>query len=774
MKKVINVLEIVFIAYLVITSIGKQNVIEFSHDFVQYSENVVYSEEEDSYTITHAENVSQDGYSMLGNGAMTIAPGAYEIEIRYSSQTDENNSWGDCRNKAGWTQIRSYANPQSVHVNPINLVDGNTVQKDRMWITSLKDVTDLDFRIFYAGTGTLTIRSIVVKELMIWRLTRILIWIFLFGLGEIGYYYFFSGKVFQNRRYTGGLVVIIIGASLPAFCDFVIGGHDLMFHLARILALGQSIEAGNWWNPIEYNMVNGYGYATPLFYPQLFLYLPALLYNMAIPVHICYQIYVVCINIATCLICYWCVYKLCKDRDIALFGAFLYIFSAYRMADVYVRAAVGEFTAMAFLPLLVYGFIRVYSTEQKEIKAADYMPIVLGLTGLIQSHILSCELSAVIIVITCLLLIRKTFEPYRFLALVKTVGITLLLNCGFLIAFLDSTQMDVHVKMNDTCTIQGAGAYLIQLLGIYMMPNGLSNEKIYGDMPLCLGMSLAIGVLLFWWCYGKRYEWKLEQDRTIRAGRVLSVLAVISILFSLECFPWDSIAGINFVLGKLASVIQFPWRYLVLATVLCVFVTVMGIHILKKKGKKLYYISFGAVIGLLTLLNTGLLYMQYADISPTTKMFATIDKWDSIVYIYGGEYLLEGTDMMQCVNREISTDTETVSVKNYQSENGFTSFACENRSSEEKQVVIPLFYYDHYRIYDREKGEELKVISGDNNRMNVTIPGNYKGTVCIRYIVPTLWKIAYIVSFVTLLSIVLIMIKNSGYWKKPFLVKYKK
>ncbi len=755
MKKAINILEIIFILYLVISSIGKRNIIEFTPDFVQYSENVVYSRENGSYTITHAENVGPEGYSMLGNGAMTIAPGAYEIEIRYSSQREEGNPWGNCQNKAGWTQIRSYANPQSVQVNPINLVDGSTLQRDRMWITSLSDVTDLDFRIFYAGTGSLTIESVVVQELMIWRLTRILIWIFLFGLGEAGYYYFFSKKTFADKKYAGGLIVIILGASLPAFCSFIIGGHDLMFHLGRILSLGQSIQAGDWWNPIDYNMVNGYGYATPLFYPQLFLYLPALLYNMALPVHICYQIYVVCINIATCLICYWCIHKLCKDKDIALFGSFLYLFSAYRMANVYVRAALGEFTAMAFLPLLVYGFIKVYSTQPKEIKAPDYLPIVIGLTGLIQSHILSCELSAIIILIACLLLVKKTFQPYRFLALSKAAGLTLLLNLGFITAFLDSMRMNVQVKTENVSTIQGAGAYLIQLLGIFMTPDGLSNEKIYGDMPLCLGLSLVLGLLLFGWCYSKRYDWQLEQDSHIRTGRILSVLAVISILFSLALFPWDSIAGINFVFGKLASVIQFPWRYLVLATVFCVFVTVIGIHILKKKEKRLYSMGFAALIGLLTLLNTGLLYMQYADTSPTTRMFAAMDNWDSIIYIYGGEYLLEGTDTLQCVTREISTDAGAVSVTDYDSENGFTSFVCVNQSSQEKQVTLPLFHYDNYRIYDRESGQKLEAVTGHNNRISVTVPGNYEGTVCLQYAIPLLWKIAYMVSLVTLLCIIL-------------------
>ena len=67
----------------------------------------------------------------------------------------------------------------------------------------------------------------------------------------------------------------------------------MTFHIARIAEIAEGIKAGNWLIKIQPDMINGYGYATPLFYPQLFLYIPALLYVIGFPLHTSYQIFIV-------------------------------------------------------------------------------------------------------------------------------------------------------------------------------------------------------------------------------------------------------------------------------------------------------------------------------------------------------------------------------------------------------------------------------------------------------------------------------------------------
>lgn len=738
--------EAIVMCLLVISMAGRRKVYDFNVANTEvYRENVTYNELEKAYYIS-PDTESDGEYPVLGNAKMRIAPGAYDVEIQYSCIMNTEDTAGSCAEQVGWLQIRSYRNPTSVKYNTIELTGGQTSQKDRLWITSITDIEDLDFKVFYGGSGILKIEKITVRELLRWRVTRLLTWLLVFLFVDFCYWYFIRKNDYKNKQVVAGFLVMAFLSSLPVFQGFVIGGHDAPFHLARILSLGRAIGEGRWIAPVQADMMNGYGYAAPLFYGQLFLYFPAVLYNMAVPVHTCYQVYVFCVNVASGVVCYWCFKGICRNRNIALLGAWMYLFSAYRITNVYVRAAVGEYTAMVFLPMVVYGFYKLYTTEQGQIRFRDSVPVVLGLTGMLQSHLISTEITVLFIFIACVVLLKRTFQPYRLAALVKAALLTVLLNLGFLVPMLDSMRMDILVKSTNSGHMQESGAYLVQLLGLFMTPGGKSLEELRGDMPVNLGFGLVVGLGVFAWCYIRRFDWGMEQSMLIRSGAVLSLLAGLAIAFSLQAFPWDSLGAVGEDVVKIATVIQFPWRYLSMATVLCVFVSVIGITVCSESERLRYGLLAGGSICFLLLLNAGLFYMQYADISITTKMYASMSGVESINNVYGGEYLLEGTETSLCVRRDIMTEDDTVQADGYVSQGGVVSFACKNTGSEPKHVEIPLFCYDNYQAYDQQGGEQLSTAAGQNNRIAVEVPGGYDGTIEVRYVIPVPWKIAYVVS----------------------------
>lgn len=529
-------MEIGLIVILILLSLGKNKSIVFDESNTEiYGEAVMRTENDNSYYIVSSDipadaDLSQ-GYAMIGNKCMLIYPGAYEVQIEYQSSTNLESIQNDCSSVAGWLQIRSYENPSDVKYSTLELTDGSTVCRDRMWITSLAAIKDLDVKLFFNGTGYLQVKSITLTELPIWRVTRILAVILLLAFCDFCYIFFFAQNKYANKGIIAGLIVTSFVASLPSFNDFVVGGHDLPFHLSRILSLGKTLESGHIWSPIEYDMVNDYGYASPLFYGQLFLYIPALLYLFVLPIHICYQIYVVIVNTATCVIAYICFKKISNKPKLALFGSALYTLSAYRISNVYVRAAVGEYTAMTFLPLIVMGMWFVYTKEAEKLCWKEYFPIVLGLTGVLHSHTLSMEMAAVFILICCVVLWKRTLKRKRFVALCKALGLTLLLNLGYLSVFLDSMRMSTLVKTKDVGTLQESGSYLVQIFGMFMTPSGKSLEKLQGDMPINLGFTFLIGLLLFAWCYSKRIEWNIAKDTKLKAGTVTTLLAIIAIFF---------------------------------------------------------------------------------------------------------------------------------------------------------------------------------------------------------------------------------------------------
>src|SRR5699024_5520562 len=109
---------------------------------------------------------------------------------------------------------------------------------------------------------------------------------------------------------AGGIVL----ASLPYCADFLYTGHDLRFHCYRIWAAAQALADGQFPVRMFTDGFHGYGAATPLYYCDLFLYIPALLYNAFLPLQTCYQIYVLLVNTATMLLAYYSFARIGEQR----------------------------------------------------------------------------------------------------------------------------------------------------------------------------------------------------------------------------------------------------------------------------------------------------------------------------------------------------------------------------------------------------------------------------------------------------------------------------
>ena len=84
-----------------------------------------------------------------------------------------------------------------------------------------------------------------------------------------------------------------------------------------------------------------------------------------------------------------------------------------------------------------------------------------------------------------------------------------------------------------------------------------------------------------------------------------------------------------------------------------------------------------------------------------------------------------------------------------------------NLSSEEGVLLCPLLYYSGYRARDAVDHEKLKVEIGDNGRVAVTIPPNYNGTFHLGYYEPIVWRIAEVISVLTLIAFIVMIGRHS-------------
>lgn len=195
--------------------------------------------------------------------------------------------------------------------------------------------------------------------------------------------------------------------------------------------------------------------------------------------------------------------------------------------------------------------------------------------------------------------------------------------------------------------------------------------------------------------------------------------------------------------------IQFPWRYLTIATILCTFVTVVAVGILFDCNKQKEASLSIAVMLFTTLINIGLLYMEYTNVSIVTQMYAAQSPLESITNIYGGEYLLADTDTTACTQRAVAVSSSTVEFDSFSCNGGVSTINCSNYGSQQEYVEIPVFNYPHYHAFVTETGEELKLQTGTNNCIRIIIPVEFDGTIQIKYVIPIWWYIASGISMLT-------------------------
>ncbi len=741
--------QILILFCLIIGLFGKAVTIELDAGNLEIRDEKVIVNDDHSFYISGWNDEDSYGRWIAGTGLFDLRQGMYEVSVDYESLLYNTEVGGNCEDKTGTLQIfRTKKTEDKLCYNELQFQDGHTHQRTRLWIRNIGGEQGLQLMVNFYGVGELRVDKILIRELTAWRLMRLLGWLVLFLLVDAVYIYFFVSRKASNKTAAAILLFAVFFASLPLMTDSLFWGHDLDFHLNRIIALANGLEAGHLFVPIQTEVLNGYGYASPLFYSQLFLYLPAILYNLAVPAQVCYQIYAILVNIATCLIAYYSFKGLVRDNKIAAAGALIYLLSAYRITNLYVRAAVGEYTAMAFYPLIVYGFVRVYTTEETKLGIRDYLPIVLGLSGLIESHVLSCELAAMFIAVVCLVNYRKTFVPKRFITLAKAAVLTLCVNMAFILPFIQSMQMDIRVNDDPVNQIQVQGTYLQQVFSAFQVSFGDSRIGMNSEMSLSLGISLVMGLVIFAACCSMQNEWRTRKSSTVKVGVLCTVFTVVCIVLSLRIFPWDSIENFSKLLAKVLCIVQFPWRYLSMATVFAAVVTVIGLYVVKeiKSARTMQFL--GGVLCLTAVFTNSLYMAGFTDGIGIERVYGDADVEKAVS---SGEYILSDTIEGNLRWRRVNADPKFVTVSGYAYQGGVTTFDCVNIADTEMAVEIPLMNYDNYYACDMVTGESIGIMNGTDNRVSLAIPAGFDSSIKVVYRFPLLWKLSYAVSFITVL-----------------------
>lgn len=681
-----------------------------------------------------------------------LRAGAYEVTVSYFSCQTPDAPTFNLLNSAGTLDFSSEMVPAAVSFDTLRLDDCHRTQTSRLWVSSGAALQDLTATLTYRQ-GQLYLYAVTLTEQPIYRLTRLFCWLFCFAAADALLWLLFArtGERGAAHRRALRLPLCLLGitvlACLPLFSNYLYVGHDLDYHLQRITAMAAELSYGQFPVRLTTTTLNGYGYANPLCYCELFLLLPALLYNLWLPLRTCYQIYIFAVTLATCLIAYFSFGRITESRRLGLLGAMLYTLSCYRLVCVYTRAAVGEFTAMAFFPLVLLGLYGIYTKDKP--RFADWLPMSLGMAAMVQSHLLSCELTALLLILFCLLRLRETLHPARLLAWVKAALLAVGLSAWYLVPFFLSTS-SIPFMVNGPLIgkIQFQGLYLIQLFNPFYNGFAGADAGTNPDMMLSLGLPLILGLGLVVFCLLRR------RDAQGQAASILTTAAgffALTVFLALHIFPWDYVqTTLGRTAGKLAGLFQYPWRFLSLATVLLCLAVVMAVKLLTARDRRLG-LTATVVLAAAALFMTGA--MQAQMLNGQREVSYNVFSYENPTSCIGvGEYLIDGTSAYETIWAQPKPGSDALHLVRYEKQRGVACLTVQNEGAE-AAISLPIFNYGNYYAAD-ENGQPFSITSGENERIVLTIPAGYTGTIRVWYHAPDYWRSFEAISAASLLGLI--------------------
>lgn len=549
-----------------------------------------------------------------------------------------------------------------------------------------------------------------------------------------------------------GLSVILGISALPVFMGSLVVGHDVDFHLARIVGLAEGLSAGQMPVRIQPGWSNDYGYAVSVFYGDLLLYLPAVLYLFGVPLLFAYHIYLILIHLGTVGIAYYSYCRLCGDRYISLFCTALTSLSVNRILNVYTRSAVGEFSAYLFFPLVIVGMKEILCKEktdsQESSKRNAWVLLGIGMAGILQTHILSFEMVCLFLGFVVLVLLKRMLCRERILTMLKAVILAIGLSAWFLLPFLDYAGQELEIfKGKYDYGIQGLGLHLYELFALPTISSGkpiLSEEGLYGRYPAALGIGAALVVILGVLALVK-FDWN-KQERNYLL--FVSGLAGTCIWMATLYFPWNRLAKIPGVRDVVFS-FQFPWRYLSLAIPLMAYAAALVLVKIKACipwNRTKYLLLFLCGI-------TVLQGMYVTDLAVRNSRKGIYDGAELLRedrVLMGAEYLFVDTDRNR-MQEETEVSGENVEIAN-QTRNG-NAFSVTCRAAADAYLEFPLLSYRYYQCRDAQSDTEFRITQGTNYKIRVELPSDYQGTLQVFFEEPWYWRAAEGVSLLTVLAL---------------------
>lgn len=532
-------------------------------------------------------------------------------------------------------------------------------------------------------------------------------------------------------------LLLLLGIVIPLCSVQTFLGHDVYFHMTRMEALAQEIDAGNIPARLYYFVYDGYGYASPMFYGDLFLIIPAILILMGVPMPLAYKAFMIICVCACVLMAYYCGKKMFGKKSAAVCFAFTYAVSSYFAVDVFTRAAVGEMQAFIFVPL---AFLGLHSIINEKGKYWYFLPI--GLSAVLMSHLITSVMTAFFLLVYALLhCVKLVKNPKKILGIVLCAVVFAALSASFLLPLLEQLADTKFLSTDGSSatvfgTLEQRSMTLRQLFSLFnfsvtndpWIPNGI------GYLPLILVVFRLFVLRKVKFC----------------KGDVFFLTANFCLFMICGLFPWE-----NEQLQKLVGTIQFPWRIMLFATLFLALAAAEYSTHLEKEDVRV----FASIVCIAGICAFGSVYI------PRYNVYASYEKsgYEVVYYkdknigynIGTGEYLPTGTNRNQLYLRGQIIRSDGANTVFTQEKNGDMYIPIKYGEKTGTYLDLPLIKYKGYTAtFTGESGKttELTPYYGDNNVLRLYLNDiTEDGTVHVTYSGTATQHISFIISAISVI-----------------------
>ena len=611
-------------------------------------------------------------------------------------------------------------------------------QKMSVDFTLSKDVKQLQFKTNYSGQGELTIKKFTLAPKGMFYSDTYFFVVLFAVINVVGCLYVRNGRKWLTQEQLVDYSIILgvaLLATSPMMQTYLYNGDDLCYHLARLEGLKDGILDGQIPVNILPDGLKNHGYLNAM-YPYLFLYIGAFLRICRVSLALSYKVLIFLANLGAAVSAYVAVKSIVQSRRSVILAVVLYTLMPYRFTNIFSRGDLGEILALVFWPFVIAGLFHVILGDRRK-----WYFLVIGFSGALQSHILSAAFVAVICVITALVYVGRIIRDKRYLEIGKAAGLSMLLNMWYLVPFM------TYYYMEDICKDSLRwSSYFEQSINLSNLTQSLSlYNKQYFSLGLALLGCLGIGVI-YLLCEHRSQKADLD-------GYLLYLLVMGCILAFMTTgyFP-NRILLANSLLENIATMIQFPWRFLGPACACMMFVGVIGLsrsNILKPFRNIIFALLIGLNLLVIVSVPTDNNHMPYDNPEAVASKGHESKLAANIGLFYPHEWRLDGASDERLTSSVISSDMNNITVYDYQKK-GTKAVISYSATSDRGYIELPMLSYLGYRAYD-ENGQKVEIRRGDAARIRLAVTGDgIEHHIYVRYGPVPAFVIANVISALTI------------------------